>query len=90
MSFAKQHFGRISVEAYGATKTRRVFLERFSRQAREAVVKRLHLADTVGMISPTMVINLISDLRKTVPILDLEFHSHNDLSMATANAVRAR
>ena len=89
VNFARQYFDRISVGAQDATRTRRGFLERFSRQAHATCVDRLRLADTVGMISPTMVINLICDLRKAVPGLDLEFHGHNDLGMATANAVTA-
>lgn len=89
VNFAKQHFDQISVGAQDATRTRWGFIERFSRQAQAVGVGRLRLADTVGMISPTMVINLVSNLKKVVPGLDVEFHGHNDLGMATANAVTA-
>ncbi|MFH2092222.1 MAG: hypothetical protein ABIJ31_07655 [Pseudomonadota bacterium] len=87
--FAKANFDRVSVGAQDTTRTSRPFLHQFASLAFETGADRLRLADTVGMISPSMVIKLISDLIQTVPDLDLEFHGHNDLGMATANAVTA-
>lgn len=86
---AEKYFDRITVGAQDATRTRRNFLHKFATLAFDAGADRLRIADTVGMISPLMVIKIITDLVHTVPNLDIEFHGHNDLGMATANAVTA-
>lgn len=86
---ARKYFDRVSVGAQDATRTRRDFLYGFARLAFEAGADRLRIADTVGMISPLMVMKTMTDLVCQVPDLDIEFHGHNDLGMATANAVTA-
>ena len=87
--FADRHFDWVSVGAQDATRTSHEFLVRFAQASHAAGAQRLRLADTVGMINPTGVIRLVSGLSRQVPGLDLEFHGHNDLGMATANAVTA-
>lgn len=87
--FAGQYFDQISVGAQDATRTRRSFLTRFSKAALAAGVKRIRLADTVGMTSPVLVYELINTLSAKIPEMTFEFHGHNDLGMATANAVTA-
>ncbi|MBI9090956.1 MAG: hypothetical protein JEZ12_17210 [Desulfobacterium sp.] len=89
VDMAKKDFDQISVGAQDATRTRPDFLYQFAGNAFDAGADRLRLADTVGMISPSMVIKTITDLVHRVPDLDLEFHGHNDLGMATANGVTA-
>ncbi len=86
---AKRYFDRVSVGAQDATRTRQAFLYEFADLACDVGADRLRLADTVGMISPSMVMKTITGLSRRVPNLDLEFHGHNDLGMATANAVTA-
>ncbi len=86
---AKKYFDRVSVGAQDATRTRQAFLYEFADLAFDVGADRLRLADTVGMISPSMVIKTITGLCRRVPGLELEFHGHNDLGMATANAVTA-
>ncbi|MCG8618405.1 MAG: hypothetical protein MI802_19480, partial [Desulfobacterales bacterium] len=87
--FAKTYFDQVSVGAQDATRTDRGFLLRFALAARDLGVHRLRLADTVGMASPVMVMEMIRSLVREIPGLPLEFHGHNDLGMATANAVSA-
>lgn len=89
VGFAKTCFDRVSVGAQDATRTRRVFLHKFAALAHEAGAQRLRIADTVGMAGPLMVMDLVAGLREQVPGICLEFHGHNDLGMATANAVTA-
>ncbi len=86
---AKKYFDRVSVGAQDATRTRQTFLYEFAHLAADVGADRLRLADTVGMISPSMVMKTITGLSRRVPSLELEFHGHNDLGMATANAVTA-
>lgn len=89
VEYAGRYFDRVSVGAQDATRAETAFLHRFARTARDLGVHRLRLADTVGLASPSMVMDMVSDLRMAAPGLDLEFHAHNDLGMATANAVSA-
>lgn len=89
VTFAKNYFDRVSVGAQDATRTDFRFLSKFAAHALVAGAERLRLADTVGMISPSTTMSLIQNITQTVPDLDLEFHGHNDLGMATANAVTA-
>jgi homocitrate synthase NifV len=49
----------------------------------------LRLADTVGVWTPFEVDRLFRDLLRCHPALSLGFHGHNDLGMATANALAA-
>jgi homocitrate synthase NifV len=49
---------------------------------------RVRVADTVGIATPTSIIELIHRL-KAASYTALEFHAHNDLGMATANAYTA-
>jgi len=77
------------VGAQDATRTRRDFRYRFAALAADSAAHRLRIADTVGMSSPSRVGDLIAGLKRQVPGLCLEFHGHNDLGMATANAVTA-
>jgi len=86
---AKTYFDRVSVGAQDATRTGRDFLYRFAALAAESGAHRLRIADTVGMSSPSRVGDLVAGLKRQVPGLCLEFHGHNDLGMATANAVTA-
>ncbi len=89
VKYAGTCFDRVSVGAQDATRTDGNFLKQFALLAFDAGAESLRLADTVGMINPSTVIRLISTLKKAVPGLELEFHGHNDLGMATANAVTA-
>ncbi len=82
-------FDRVSVGALDATRADRDFLEAFAAEAHAVGVHRLRLADTVGLGYPSAVAELITGLKRAVPDLDIEFHGHNDLGMATANALTA-
>jgi homocitrate synthase NifV len=50
---------------------------------------RLRLADTVGILTPMQTFHMVTAVRAAAPGLPIEFHGHNDLGMATANAVAA-
>ena len=51
------------------------------------VITRFRFCDTLGILDPFATFDKVSFLRTRVPELDLEVHTHNDLGMATANAV---
>ena len=48
---------------------------------------RFRYCDTLGILDPFAMYANIRALREQVPDLDLEVHTHNDLGMATANAL---
>ena len=48
---------------------------------------RFRFCDTLGILDPFTMYDKVSGLRRAVPELDIEVHTHNDLGMATANAI---
>lgn len=87
--FALKRFGRVSVGAMDASGAAPFILLRFMRMAHEAGVHRVRLADTVGRMNPFSTDEMIRRVRQTAPDVPVEFHAHNDLGMATANALAA-
>ena len=86
---ARHYFDRVTVGALDATRADKAFLLQFARQVQRAGAYRMRIADTVGIGCPGSVAELVSNLKATVPGLAYEFHGHNDLGMATANALTA-
>ncbi len=89
LKYAKNEFRLVSIGAQDASRAEPEFLTYFADTAQKSGVERLRIADTVGILNPIQTWHLIDGLVKTVPDLDLEFHGHNDLGMATANTVTA-
>ncbi len=89
VSAARRYFDHVSVGAQDATRAEPDFLTEFARIACSQGAYRMRLADTVGIATPGTVRALVHRMRKAVPEIALEFHAHNDLGMATANAVMA-
>ncbi len=79
---------RVSVGAEDASRADRNFLEEFALLSQEMGADRFRFADTVGVLDPFQVFEILSRLGEKLKI-DLEFHGHNDFGMATANAVAA-
>jgi len=88
-SEARGSFEYVSVGAQDASRADALFLHEFAHAVCELGVRRLRLADTVGMMNPSQVIEMVVGLKDAVPSLVLEFHAHNDLGMAVANTVCA-
>jgi homocitrate synthase NifV len=86
---AKQRFEYVSVGALDASRADVHFLHRFAQAVDKSGGDRLRIADTVGILNPSQTGKLIGELVSLVPRLDLEFHGHNDLGMATANTLAA-
>ncbi|ACF14112.1 homocitrate synthase [Chloroherpeton thalassium ATCC 35110] len=85
---AKKRFGFVSIGAQDATRVEVEFLKHFAQAAEAAGADRLRIADTVGISTPMAVFRIISEIQAASAI-NLEFHAHNDLGMATANAFMA-
>ncbi|MBI79610.1 MAG: 2-isopropylmalate synthase [Gammaproteobacteria bacterium] len=61
----------------------------FVNQASKMNIKRILLADTLGILSPMKVSKYISFMVKEWPDMIFDFHGHNDYGLATANALAA-
>lgn len=89
ISDAKQHFSSVYVGAQDASRAERSFLNVFCAQALELGADRIRIADTVGVMNPISVKTLFEELSRDFSGADFEFHPHNDMGMATANALTA-
>jgi len=86
---ARWDFDHVTVGAQDATRADAAFLGTFLNLAADAGASRVRIADTVGLSTPMAVHRLIMGLSRIRPGIELEFHGHNDLGMATANAMSA-
>ena len=86
---ARNHFKFVSVGAMDAARADLDFLQKFIPAAVAAKVDRIRVADTVGGLNPLQTMRLIGRLRSVAGDAALDFHAHNDLGMATANAIMA-
>jgi homocitrate synthase NifV len=82
-------FARVSVGAQDATRADPAWLTIFVREVHALGAHRLRLADTVGIGRPDTVGALVALCKTEAPTLPIEFHGHNDLGIATANALSA-
>ena len=89
VSYAKNYFEYVTVGAQDASRANENFLIDFVGEAITKDVKRIRIADTVGILNPFSTHVLFHKLNKFFPEIELEFHGHNDLGMATANTVTA-
>jgi homocitrate synthase NifV len=89
MAYARERFTWVSIGAQDATRTSPLFLSEFVSAAASAGAHRVRIADTVGIWNPLQTADAIHSLREVAGDASLEFHAHNDLGMATANAISA-
>lgn len=89
VAYARQFFKRVYVGMQDATRCERESLISFVEIAVNAKADRIRIADTVGILNPVSVMELFTDLNIVFPYADFEFHPHNDIGMATANAFLA-
>lgn len=86
---ARSAFSYISVGLQDASRADREYLIAVTALAKECGADRVRLADTVGCWTPFDVMAAVTMLRNEVPGMAIGFHGHNDLGMATANALAA-
>ena len=63
------------------------FLVELMEITREMGGDRFRFCDTLGVLDPFTTFEKVRFLRASVPELEIEVHTHNDLGMATANAI---
>ncbi|SDH91396.1 homocitrate synthase [Roseospirillum parvum] len=79
---------RVAVGGEDSSRADPAFLETVVATAEEAGAERFRFADTLGVLDPFQTREALARLRRATR-LDLEIHSHDDLGMATANAIGA-
>ncbi|HEY0196837.1 MAG TPA: homocitrate synthase family protein [Methanobacterium sp.] len=83
---AKDHGLFVAFSAEDATRTDLEFLKRLYKKAEDYGADRVHIADTVGAISPQGMSYLIKELRSHLKI-GIALHCHNDFGMALSNSI---
>jgi homocitrate synthase NifV len=86
---ARGRFRFVSVGAQDASRADPTFLEAVCVAARKLEADRLRISDTVGVWNPFQVTDTIRRLGELAGPMELGFHGHNDLGMATANTLAA-
>jgi len=86
LGFAKQHDLYVSVGAEDASRADLDFLVELLRIAEQEGADRFRFCDTLGILDPFSTFDKVKYLADRSH-LDLEVHTHNDLGMATANAL---
>jgi homocitrate synthase NifV len=89
VAYARKYFQYVSVGAQDASRCDIEQLFRFIDMADSLDICRIRIADTVGVYSPMGVMQLFASVRRLYPNLAIDFHGHNDLGMASANALTA-
>lgn len=85
---AKKEGKYVSLGLEDASRANIDFLLKIGKEAERLGVDRIRLADTLGLLDPFEVYTRFSPLIQKIN-LPFELHAHNDLGMATANAITA-
>ncbi len=86
VEYAKAHGLYVSLNAEDATRTDFNFLKEFALKGKEAGADRLRICDTVGVLIPAASFYLTSRFLKETN-MPVEIHTHDDYSLAVANAL---
>ena len=88
VEYAKDHGLTVEFSAEDATRTERGFLYDVISQVIDAGVDFIDIPDTVGVLTPIVTRELITDIKESFSI-PLSVHFHNDFGLATANTLTA-
>ncbi len=87
LGFSKEHNLYVSVGGEDASRADLNFLVELMEITRSLGGDRFRFCDTLGIMDPFTMYEKIRFLRTAVPEVAIEVHTHNDLGMATANAI---
>ncbi len=90
IQYAKKHFRLVTFGPEDAGRTEPEYLHELYREAIDAGATTLGFADTVGILTPEKAADRIKQIQDSVPNIGhamLAVHFHNDLGLATANAL---
>ena len=88
VDFARSQGYEVTVGFEDASRADMAFMIHLGTLLHQHGVYYLRFADTLGVLTPGEVFDQVRQLRQGSG-MDLDFHAHNDLGMATANAVAA-
>jgi len=86
IEYIKSHGLVCEYSPMDASRTDRDFLKQICKAAEEAGADRINIPDTVGILIPTTMQQLIRDVKSVVKI-PISVHCHNDFGMAVANSL---
>ncbi|KRR12601.1 homocitrate synthase [Bradyrhizobium jicamae] len=88
VGYAREQGLEVAVGGEDSSRAEVDFLITLIATAKEAGARRFRIADTLSVLDPDSASALMARLRATTD-LDLEFHGHDDLGLATANTLAA-
>lgn len=86
IEYGKDHGLFVAFSAEDGTRTDLDFLKRIFKQAESYHADRVHIADTVGAITPEGMHYLITELKKEIKT-DIALHCHDDFGLAVINSI---
>lgn len=86
VEFSKKMGLYVSINAEDASRSDDQFLLEFFKIAEKLGADRVRVSDTLGILNPISTYNKVTKLKESLNIA-LEVHTHNDLGMATGNAI---
>ncbi len=86
VDYAKAHGLAVEFSPEDATRTSLEYLVEVCSAVNKAGVQRIDIPDTVGVMTPKKMYQLVSDVRSAVNI-PISVHCHNDFGMAVANSL---
>jgi homocitrate synthase NifV len=87
LGYAKEHDLYVSIGGEDASRADLNFLAELMVTARRMGADRFRFCDTLGILDPFTMYEKVKALRSAVPEMEIEVHTHDDLGMATANAI---
>jgi len=88
VAYARGKCDQVLFSAMDATRTEWDYLVRVFQTAVEAGATTINVPDTVGVITPSAMVQLISRIREEVDC-PIDVHCHNDFGLAVANTLAA-
>ncbi|MCP8323719.1 MAG: 2-isopropylmalate synthase [Candidatus Methylarchaceae archaeon HK02M2] len=86
VEYAKNHGVQVEFSAEDATRSDIEYLKQVYKAVEEVGADRIDIPDTVGIMMPMRIYELVSEIKKTVK-LPISLHCHDDFGMAVANTL---
>ncbi len=86
VEYCKSRGITVEFSAEDATRSDPMYLKEVFKAVCKAGVSRIDIPDTVGVITPDRMFNLVSEVRKVVDV-PISLHCHNDFGLAVANTL---
>jgi 2-isopropylmalate synthase len=86
IDYAKSHGLSVEFSAEDATRTDIDYLKIFYKAISDAGVIRINIPDTVGIMIPSKMVQLVKDVKSVVKV-PVSVHCHNDFGAAVANSL---